>query len=878
MKKVFLILSLCLASMAGIAQNRAGKYIPVSEALHLYAGTLSRQAFIAFPEVGGRPIQWLDSLRTTWITNNYSTKPYPLHAQPGEYFVFQTGVWAIRNDLKDVQIHFSDLKGSNGQMIASNQITCFNAGGINYLGKHFTKQINIPSGNVQALWIGVNVPDEAKGKYDGNVTVSSGHVSKTIKIQLEVNNKVLADNGFDEGKRLSKLAWLNSTVGLNNQITKGYIPVNRKGNVVKILGRSLEIADNGLPAKITTYFTASNQSISTHGEPVIDKPFQFIIEKEDGELIHLKPGKIQFTSQLPSFITWKVVNTSNDCNVICNGRLEYDGFTDYHLAVKAKQTLHIKAIRLEVAMNKDKAIYMMGLNKPGGLRPARWDWKWDTTKNQDDVWLGGVNGGLQIKWKADNYVLPLVNVYYTFGRLHLPPSWGNAGKGGVHIFGKDNAVMVDAYSGERIMTKGEEQHYNFQLLITPFKTINKHVMFGARYYHSGNNETKDFIHEADSLGADIITVHQGNDLYPFINYPYSNVNIKALKNFINEVHADHKRAKVYYTTRELTINLPEFWPFVSLNGEIIYPGPGADARTVTDPHGPDPWLLENMRERKYIPAWVSHFTQGKYKGMQDLSVITTPESRMYNFYAAGLDWMVHHLHIDGIYIDDCSLDRTTIQRARKILDNNAPDANIDMHSWNHFNQYAGWASCMNLYMSLFPYIDQLWIGEGRNYDTPPDYWLTEISGIPFGLPSQMLQGGGNPWRGMVYGMTNRAGWTGTPPDNIWKFWDKYDIKDKTMIGYWDQNNLVKVNDDSVKITVYQGIKESILAVGNFGNTDQMCSLRIDFNKLGYDKKECSIFIPEIKRYQQEQKLSLADLDHLSIPGREGYLIIVKKLK
>ena len=99
---------------------------------------------------------------------------------------------------------------------------------------------------------------------------------------------------------------------------------------------------------------------------------------------------------------------------------------------------------------------------------------------------------------------------------------------------------------------------------------------------------------------------------------------------------------------------------------------------------------------------MAHFPEGKYAGMQDLSVITTPDSRLNNFYVSGLDWMVQHLKIDGIYIDDCSLDRATLRRVRKILDDNRKDANIDMHSWNHFNEYAGWASCLNLYMDLFP--------------------------------------------------------------------------------------------------------------------------------------------------------------------------------
>ena len=40
-----------------------------------------------------------------------------------------------------------------------------------------------------------------------------------------------------------------------------------------------------------------------------------------------------------------------------------------------------------------------------------------------------------------------------------------------------------------------------------------------------------------------------------------------------------------------------------------------------------------------------------------------------------------------------------------------------------------------------------------------NFFLTEVSGIPFGLMGEMLQDGGNAWRGMIYGMTNRMPWS-----------------------------------------------------------------------------------------------------------------------
>ena len=221
---------------------------------------------------------------------------------------------------------------------------------------------------------------------------------------------------------------------------------------------------------------------------------------------------------------------------------------------------------------------------------------------------------------------------------------------------------------------------------------------------------------------------------------------------------------------------------------------------IINKNGPAEWLKINLREN-YIPAWFNPIEEGKFKGAFDLSVITTPDSRLNNFYIGGLNWMVRKLDIDGVYIDDSALDRITLRRARKIIDRHRPEGRMDLHSWNHFNEWAGYTNCLNLYMDLLPYFDLVWIGEGRDYDRMPDHWLVEVSGIPFGLPGQMLQGGGNPWRGMVYGITNRAGWGGDPTE-IWKFWDQYHITDKQMIGYWDPENPVKSSNDLVKATLY----------------------------------------------------------------------------
>jgi hypothetical protein len=210
-----------------------------------------------------------------------------------------------------------------------------------------------------------------------------------------------------------------------------------------------------------------------------------------------------------------------------------------------------------------------------------------------------------------------------------------------------------------------------------------------------------------------------------------------------------------------------------------------------------------------------------------------------------------------------------------VIDQYRPEGRMDLHSWNHFNKWAGYANCLNLYMDLLPYFDLVWIGEGRNYNRLPDHWLVEVSGIPFGLAGQMLQGGGNPWRGMVYGITSRAGWTGNPPSEIWKFWDNQKITQKIMIGYWEKECPVSCSNPNIKATVYKSSDDAIISVANWSNTDQDASVVIDWSKLGLDPNKFNVLIPEIKDFQTEQKN--LSLDRMTIPGKKGYLILLEKI-
>ena len=137
---------------------------------------------------------------------------------------------------------------------------------------------------------------------------------------------------------------------------------------------------------------------------------------------------------------------------------------------------------------------------------------------------------------------------------------------------------------------------------------------------------------------------------------------------------------------------------------------------------------------------------------------------------------------------------------------------------------------------------------------------------------EMLQDGGNPWRGMVYGMTSRAPWSGDPTA-IWKVWDDFGIEESEVIGYWDSSCPVATDNEKVKATAYVKDDQVLIAMGNWQPTDAEINLEIDWDKLGVKKQSAKLYAPEIQAFQNENIFSIDQ--GITVPGGKGYLLILK---
>ena len=68
-------------------------------------------------------------------------------------------------------------------------------------------------------------------------------LSLPVKVELTVQGAVLDDHGDHDAWRLSRLRWLDSTIGFDDdKVTEPYVPLVRHGNSIKLLGQR-EVAD-----------------------------------------------------------------------------------------------------------------------------------------------------------------------------------------------------------------------------------------------------------------------------------------------------------------------------------------------------------------------------------------------------------------------------------------------------------------------------------------------------------------------------------------------------------------------------------------------------------------------------------------------------------
>jgi len=807
------------------------------------------RSYFLFPEDRRFPIRMTDDLPRRWV-DAAANRPFRGEAARGEYYAFQVGVWASTGILENVRVRFADLRGPAGAVIGASAFSCFNTGGRDWTGKTFTKTVTVPAGKVQALWMGVQVPeDAAPGEYSGALTIEPSSLPATpVPVTLVVSSQAVPAAGDNEPWRHSRLRWLDSTHAADDDLVPPYTPVTVKGREVSVLGRRVAIGDTGFPERIESLFAPEMTRLADTPRAVLAGPIVLVVEAADPSFGAFTGKGPRFVKQARGAAAWESETVSGPLTMRTRAQMEFDGNIEYEVELRATRDAIVSDIRLEIPLARPVAKYMMGMGVKGGARPQSYQWTWDVGHNQDSAWIGDVNAGLQVTLKDDKYSRPLNTNFYHSKPLVMPASWANGGRGGCRFSERgENAFLVGCYSGPRAIKQGEVLRYDLRLLLTPFHPIDTKAQFTTRFFHAFKP-----VKEAAATGANTLNVHHANEINPYINYPF--LRPERMKAYIDEAHAVGLKVKIYYTVRELTNRAAELFALRSLGDEVFSRGPG----------GGFSWLQEHLAG-DYIAAWF-------VPDLKDAAIINTGISRWHNYYVEGLNWLVRNVGIDGLYIDDVAFDRATMKRVRKVLDRGRPGALIDLHSANQFNVRDGYASSANLYLEHFPFINRLWFGEYFDYNSAPDFWMVELSGIPFGLMGEMLQDNGNPWRGMVYGMTGRLPWAGDPR-GLWKAWDEFGIADSRMIGYWVEGRPVTADRADVLVTTYRKDGGAMVALASWAKGPVTARLSIDWKALGLDPSAARIEARAIEGFQ-EARTFRADEPIPVEPGK-GWILVIQ---
>ncbi|MDR2138236.1 MAG: DUF6067 family protein [Tannerella sp.] len=787
--------------------------------------------FLVFPEDRAFPVR-LTAVPARWAAKGASGT-FEGDALPNEYYTWQLGVWAAQKELKRVHLAFDDFVHASGKhAIRAADITCFNQEGVNWDGKPVAPEVNVPEGKVQALWCGIQIPEDAvAGKYAGKVTVSAENAApQTLDIVIRVGKELLADKGDGELWRHSRLRWLNSTIGMDSLPVAPYEKMQLDGNRITATGKTAVIGDNGLP-----------QSLEVNRLHILEKPLELLVQTANGT-VSFRADNLKIRQTADGLAEWTASSVQNGLQFDCNAFMEYDGYLRYRIRLSADRETEVRDIRLTAVYTPDASDCFMGTGYSGGNRPEAYTWDWKGP--WDSYWMGSYRAGLHVEFRGGAYHGPLLNDY----KPEPPRVWANGGQGRIRLSGAGGspAVLVASTGSHTLAERPLE--LEFALLITPVKPLNPAKHFSERYYHAA----PEGFEKAAEEGANIANIHHSLNLNPVINYPF--IVRDSLTDYIREQHDAGRKVKLYYTIREQSNYTVEIHALKSLNHEIFISGVGYGA----------PWFCEHLVD-DYKPAWYTELP-----GQQaDAALVLNGFSRWINYYLEGLRWMFENYQIDGIYMDDVSFDREVMKRIRKIMARYRPDALIDLHSNTAYS-----IGPANQYTGFFPCVDRLWFGESFRYNKMrPDEWLVTFSGIPFGMMSEMLQDGGNRYLGMVYGATARHSYGDSSPAPVWQLWQSFGIEEARMMGYWEPDCPVATGHPEVKATAYVRPGKTLIAIGNFGEEDHTVRLSFDWDRLGIDPSKATLRAPAVAHFQTEQ--TFRPDAAVPVKSKEGWLLIVE---
>ncbi len=431
--------------------------VPTEKELKLFKERYGNPDFMLFPEDRLRPIRMLETIPVKFLLSGPEHE-FTGQAQPDEYYPLQIGVWASGANLKNLDVSWSNLSTADGKKIAAKQITCINTEGRDIRGKYFRKTVSVDKGRVQPLWLIINVPADAKGVYHGTVAVKAENLKEQqVAVTLKVDGEPVPFHGVGDSWRMSRLAWLNSDIGIDNDSLPPFKPLELKDNSIALTLSEVRFSRNGLPEQITT-----------NGRNLLTAPVSLQLINDAGHEISLRPAGTKTLLETPARVERATDLESDDFSANVNCLTDQDGMLQYSVTIKTgDKNISLKDLSILLPVDADVARYEAGFGVRGCEREKNrkilWKWPNKAKYSNNFYWAGDVNYGIQL-WlsnKNDDWINRGCNV----------EAWNNSGKGGAEVYEKDNTLYIRAFTGADILKKNSEYQFRFRLMLTPSKPL-----------------------------------------------------------------------------------------------------------------------------------------------------------------------------------------------------------------------------------------------------------------------------------------------------------------------------------------------------------------------------------------------------------------------
>jgi len=743
--------------------------------------------YLIFPEDRDRSIKLTREIPAHWALDG-PLEEVTLRADRNEYRVFQLGLWACRKGMADVSVSCSDLTSAAGGVIPAERFQCLTLESrcrSDFVVKP-KRPYSVPAGRVRALWCGLDLPENlTPGEYAGTLTVQPADLPAcAIPLRVIVTGHVAKDRGDHDLWRLSRLRWLDSDAGLSEAVYPPYTPLRVAGQTISTWGHTLRIGGDGLP-----------ESLLVDNKAVLASPVALTAAGARPDF-----SGFAFTETTEGHVCWESNSAFGKALLSVRGRIEFDGCAIITLQLTAPNACRLEDLALTLRWRPEHAWLAAGMGYRGRREGDRTWRQTERGANGFDsmLWLGSLEAGLGFAtWETS--------------------AWEDAARADAALItGNDEAATLRLNLGSQEIAPGQPWKMTFALLPTPVKPPDpRHWDF--RYMHLGGgfspgeyDTPRSFLKnncrrldEAAAMSVKRLNLHDWWG--PAFNYPWQWDGPDNLSRLTEEAHGRDIFVKVYNSGRELSTNAPEFWG-------MVYEGSQYDF--TADQDAPLARLFSaDAWHENHLPDGLPRGWPRVHDAGNEHAVPVSNATRIGNFYLESMRYMAQHFGTDGAYWDGADGPtlghREIAKRLWTIFRETKPEATIDVHHGNTLLD-----SPIVQHMLVLPFIDSIWHGEGFPYDSfGPWEWLVEISGLPFGIPSELLGGEEYLGRAMLFGIWPRMGWcAGTEKqEKLWRFFDRFDIRNAVMRGWWEDNGIILDRPD-IKATAFCHPENGVLLV------------------------------------------------------------------